>query len=62
MQEDYEREKLAKQQYSKGWSYEHGIGVSVDKNFALVWYEKAADLGYEMAARCGVEVIYPFGK
>ena len=49
MQEDYEREKLAKQYYSKGWSYEHGIGVSVDKNFALVWYEKAADLGYEMA-------------
>ena len=46
---DYEEEKLAKQYYSKGWGYEHGIGVNVDKNFALVWYEKAADLGYELA-------------
>lgn len=46
---NYENENLAKQYYSKGWGYEHGIGVSEDKEFALVWYEKAADLGYVLA-------------
>ena len=48
---NYEEERLAKQYYSKGWGYEHGIGVSIDKNFAVVWYEKAAALGYELAIK-----------
>ncbi len=46
---NYEEEELAKQYFTKGWEYEHGNGISEDKNLALYWYEKAANLDYELA-------------
>ena len=32
--------------YEKGYCYENGIGVKIDKSFAEVMYEKAAAVGY----------------
>ena len=46
---NYEQEKIAKQYFSKGWGYEHGIDVSTDMSLATYWYQKAADMGYELA-------------
>ena len=31
--------------YRLGWCYDHGIGVVVNKQEALKWYKKAAELG-----------------
>ena len=31
--------------YQLGWCYDHGIGVVVNKQEALKWYKKAAELG-----------------
>ncbi|MFA0810869.1 tetratricopeptide repeat protein [Microbulbifer epialgicus] len=37
--------------YRLGWIYENGKGIGVDKNKALLYYERSADLGHVFALR-----------
>ena len=42
-------DELRKKFYEKGYCYEHGVGVKIDKTFAIEMYEKAAAMGYDPA-------------
>ncbi len=46
---DNAENSIGREYFDKGYAYEKGNGVSVDKNFAMAMYEKAVEAGYQPA-------------
>lgn len=54
-------EETAQSQYDLGNKYYFGVGVSMDYQKAIEWYQKAADQGYAQA-QCSLGVMYANGE